>query len=82
MSTAQEIENAIRSLSPAERTKLVQHIPQLFPEFGGEPEWERIADDDRPRPALTKLLNRYQADLTRDSEALPKIAEADFDSHA
>lgn len=36
MSTAQEIENAIRSLSPAERDKLFQHIPLLFPEFGDD----------------------------------------------
>jgi hypothetical protein len=36
MSTAQEIESAIRSLSPTERDKLVQHIPQLFPEFSDE----------------------------------------------
>ena len=82
MSTAQEIENAIRSLSPAERDKLVQHIPQLFPEFGGDAEWERIAHDDRARPALTELLNRYEDDLARDSEAIPKVAENDFESHA
>jgi len=30
MSTAQEIEDAIRSLSPSEREKLLQHIPQIF----------------------------------------------------
>ena len=82
MSTAQEIENAIRSLSAAERDKLVQHIPQLFPEFGGDSEWERIAQDDKPRPALTELLNRYEADLACDSDAFPKVAEGDFDSHA
>ena len=82
MSTAQEIENAIRSLSAAERDKLVQHIPQLFPEFGGDAEWERIAHDDRARPALTELLNRYEDDLARDSNAIPKVAEGDFDSHA
>ena len=58
MSTAQEIENAIRSLPPAEREKLLQHLPQLFPEFAGDAEWERIARDERPRPALTELLNR------------------------
>jgi hypothetical protein len=34
MSTAQEIESAIRSLSPTERDKLARHIPQLFPEIG------------------------------------------------
>jgi hypothetical protein len=36
VSTAQEIENAILSLSAAERDKLVQHIPQLFPEFADD----------------------------------------------
>lgn len=82
MSTAQEIENAIRSLSAAERDKLVQHIPQLFPEFGGDSEWGRIAHDDQPRPALTELLDRYEANLARDSDAFPKVAEGDFDSHA
>jgi len=82
MSTAQEIENAIRSLSEAEREKLIQYIPQLFPEFSRDSEWERIVHDDRPRPALTELLNRYEADLARDSEAFPKVAEGDFDSHA
>jgi hypothetical protein len=82
VSTAQEIENAIRSLSAAERDKLVQHIPQLFPEFGGDSEWDRIVHDDRPRPALTELLNGYEADLARDSDAFPKVAEGDFDTRA
>ena len=36
MSTAQEIEEAIRGLPPTERDKLLQHIPQLFPEFAGD----------------------------------------------
>ena len=80
MSTAQEIEDAIRALSPAERDKLVEHIPQLFPEFGGDAEWERIMQDERPRSSLTNLLNRYEADLDRDPEAFPKVAEGDFDA--
>ena len=80
MSTAQEIEDAIRSLSPSEREKLRQHISQIFPEFAGDPEWERIFRDDRRRPALTELLNRYEADLSEDPEKLLKIAENDFES--
>jgi hypothetical protein len=36
VSTAQEIENAILSLSAVERDKLVQHIPQLFPEIADD----------------------------------------------
>ena len=82
MSTAQEIEDAIRSLSASEREKLLQHIPQIFPEFAGDAEWERIARDDRRRPALTELLNRHEADLSEDPEKLPKIAENDFESRA
>jgi hypothetical protein len=78
--TAQEVENAIRSLPAAEREKLAQHIPQLFPEFAGDAEWERIAGDNRPRPALTELLNRYEVDLARDPSAFPKVAEGNFDA--
>ena len=47
MSTAQEIENAIRSLSPAERDKLVQHIPQLFPEFGDDALMAAVREAER-----------------------------------
>jgi len=36
MSTAREIEEAIRTLPAAERDKLLQHIPTLFPEFAGD----------------------------------------------
>ena len=82
MSTAQEIENAIRSLSPSEREKLLRHIPQIFPEFAGDSEWERIASDERPRPALTERLNRYEADLSADPDKFPKVAESDFEPRA
>ena len=82
MSTAQEIENAIRSLPPAEREKLLQHLPRLFPEFAGDSEWERIAQDKRPRPELTELLNRYETDLAENPEKFPRVAEDDFDTRA
>jgi hypothetical protein len=82
VSTAQEIENAIRSLSPSERDKLLQHISQIFPELGGDLAWERITHDERPRPALSDLLNRYEAELTEDPEKFPRVAEGDFESSA
>jgi hypothetical protein len=82
MSTAQEIENAILSLSPSERDKLLQHIPQLFPEFAGDSEWNRIIHDKRPRARLTSLLNQYEADLSATPEAFRAIAESDFGSGA
>jgi hypothetical protein len=54
MSTAQEIEDAIRSLSPSERAK-------LLPEFIGDQEWDRLVVDKRPRPALGQLLDSISA---------------------
>ena len=82
MSTAQEIEEAIRALSSAERDKLLQHIPRLFPEFAGDEEWNRLARDERPRPALSDLLNRYEDELNENPEKFPKVAEGDFDTTA
>jgi hypothetical protein len=48
MSTAHEIENAIRALSLSERNKLAQQIPQLFPEFADDAlaDAVREAEDD------------------------------------
>jgi 2-oxo-4-hydroxy-4-carboxy--5-ureidoimidazoline (OHCU) decarboxylase len=82
MSTAQEIENAIRSLSAAERDKLLHHIPDIFPEIAGDNEWERLISDERPRPELTDLLNQHEAELTRNPESYPKMTASDFGSPA
>jgi len=79
VSTAHEIEEAIRTLEQAERDKLLAHLPQLFPELSTDPEWERILRDDKPRPALSVLLDGYEASLSANPEAYPKVAESDFD---
>ncbi len=79
MSTAQEIEDAIRALPASERDKLMRHIPSLFPEFADE-EWQRIINDERPRPVLNKLLNETEAALRRDPDAFPKMKARDFDA--
>ena len=79
MSTAQQIEEAIRSLEKTERDKLLQHLPQLFPELGGDANWEGIITDDRPRPSLSALLDNYEARLTAEPDSYPKVAENDFD---
>lgn len=67
MSTAQEIEDAVRSLSPSERAKLLKHLPHILPEFAGDQEWDRIMVDERARPALSQLLDRYEAGLEADA---------------
>lgn len=79
MSTAQQIEEAIRTLEKAERDKLLQHLPQLFPELAGDAEWESVIRDDQPRPSFSTLLDRYDADLDAKAESYPKVAESDFD---
>jgi hypothetical protein len=79
MSTAQEIEDAIRALPASERDKLMRDIPSLFPEFVDE-EWQRIINDERPRPALSKLINETEGALRCDPDAFPEMKARDFDS--
>jgi hypothetical protein len=78
VSTAQQIEQAIRALDQSEREKLLQHLPQLFPELRGDANWEQIISDDRPRPSLSALLDSYEARLTAEPDSYPKVAESDF----
>jgi hypothetical protein len=66
MSTAREVEEAIRTLPPSERDKLLRHIPALFPELAGGAEWERLIRDERPRPDLSGLLDETEQQLSRD----------------
>ena len=78
MSTAREIEEAIRTLPAAERDKLLQHIPALFPEFAGDADWERIIRDERLRPELSRLLDETEEQLRRNPNSLPRVKPADF----
>lgn len=63
----------------AERDRLLQRLPQLFPELAGDFEWERIIRDDQPRQSFSKLIDSYEARLSAEPEAYPKVAESDFD---
>jgi hypothetical protein len=69
-----------RSLSPSERNKLLHDIPDLFPELSGDAEWERIIADERPRPALTELLDKAEAEFRRNPDGFPELTEHDFSS--
>ena len=79
MSTATEIADAIRTLSAAEREKLLRELPILLPEIEGDEIWERIINDPRPRPALTALLDETEATLKANPDAFPRIAPEDFE---
>ena len=78
MSTAREIEEAIRTLPAAERDKLLQHISALFPEFADDADWERIILDERGRPELSRLLDETEEQLRRNPNSLPRVKPADF----
>ena len=73
MSTAREIEEAIRTLPSSERDKLLRHIPALFPELAGDAEWERLIRDERSRPELSGLLDETEQQLSRDPNSLPRV---------
>jgi len=78
MSTAREIEEAIRTMSSSERDKLLRHIPALFPELAGDAEWDRIIQDERSRPELSKLLDDTEEQLRRNPNSLPRMKASDF----
>ena len=80
VSTAQEIEEAIRSLPTSERDKLLHHIPDLFPELRGDSEWARIIEDGRSRPALTDLMDELQSQFRKNPGSFPEMTERDFSS--
>ena len=82
MSTVQEIEAAIRALSPGEREKLVENLPGILPELNGDAVWERISTDPRPRPALTALGDEIEARLKKDPKQFSEMREGDFNENS
>ena len=82
MSTAREIEKAIRSLPASERDKLLHTIPDLFPELSGDAEWERIIHDERPRPSLSRFLDKTENEFRRDPGKFAELRDDDFSSHS
>ena len=78
MSTAVEIEAAIRRLSPTERKKLVRDLPTLLPELEGDAAWEQIIEDTRVRPSLSKRFDDLEATYAKNPESFAEIRDADF----
>ncbi|MFN2576959.1 MAG: hypothetical protein ABR607_04635 [Pyrinomonadaceae bacterium] len=55
MSTVSEIEAAIKTLPQSERQRLAEDLPLILPELRGDLVWQRIINDEGPRPALATL---------------------------
>jgi hypothetical protein len=79
MSTVAEIENAIRALSPVEREHLAEDLPSILPELNGDLKWQRIANDSRPRPALSALGDEIAAQFKNNPAVFSELRDADFD---
>jgi hypothetical protein len=78
MSTAREIEDAIRALGKPERDKLLDSIPKLFPELGDNAEWGRIIAGERPRVELSNLLNETEAEFRTAPDKFPELTDDDL----
>jgi hypothetical protein len=79
VSTANEIEAAIRALSPSEREKLVRNLPTILRELDGDLVWDGILNDSGPRPAFTALLDEVEAGFKKNPAKYPSVKDADFD---
>ena len=79
MTTVDEIEQAIRSLSPGERARLAHSLPALVPELDGDGSWERIARDSSKRDALTAGLDELDAQFASDPAKFPIMDADDFE---
>lgn len=61
MSTVAEIEEAIKALPPTERERLAENLPTILLELRGDLIWQRLINDERPRPALSALGDQVKA---------------------
>ena len=68
MKSLLEIEEAIAKLPPKSRRQLVQDIPALCPDVFPADGWDAILCDDAPRPALTSLLDKLDAEHSQSPE--------------
>ena len=80
MSTAVEIETAIRELSPDERKKLVRALPALLPELDGDEAWKQIIEDAKPSPVLSAYVDAVDAEYRRNPAAFAEIKASDFEA--
>ena len=68
MKSLHEIEEAIAKLPAKARRQLVQDIPALCPgEFPADG-WDAILNDPAPRPALSSLLDKLDAEHAKSPE--------------
>ena len=65
----QEIEEAIVKLPAKARRQLVKDIPALCPDEFPDNGWDAILGDDTPRPTLSSLLDKLDAEYEQKPES-------------
>lgn len=80
MSTVSEIEEAIKALPPSERERLAENLPSILPELRGDLIWQRIIEDERPRPELSALGDGIAASFKTRPEQFPEVRDGDFEN--
>lgn len=78
MSTVSEIEAAIRALPPSERERLAEDLPSILPELRGDLVWQRIINDERPRPVLSALGDQIETCFKTEAAEYPRANDSDF----
>ena len=82
VSTVDDITAAIKERSWKEREELIARLPAILPEMDGDPKWERIIRDPRPRPALEKLLDEVEAEFEKRPENFRETSEKEFERNS
>lgn len=82
MSTVTEIEEAIKALPPSERERLAEDLPSILPELRGDLVWQRIINDERPRPSLSALGDDIEQQFKNDPEQFHEIKDSDFEKRS
>ena len=81
MHSLQEIESAICKLSSEDQAALVHSLPRLLPEWEAELPWRKILEDPIPSPALSRLVDRIDAEFRNNAKVFSEITDADFERH-
>jgi hypothetical protein len=68
LKSLEEIEEAISKLPSKARRQLVQDIPALCPDAFPPDGWDAILNDQTPRPALSSLLDKLDAQYQQKPE--------------
>lgn len=75
MKSLLEIEEAIARLPSDVRRQLIQDLPALCPDAFPADGWEALLRDNKPRPTLTSLLDKLDAEYQKNPERFPALNE-------